>query len=89
MRMTHRNALEILGKGGAVPAGEWITGTGNFVNPRPVPQGCIKVYTKDLGTLHGISRDYAEKLLAARPKTRAMIVVDDHRLMEKLKEEAK
>ena len=89
MKMTHKNALEILEKGGAVPAGEWITGTGNFVSPRPIPNGCIKVYTKNLDTLHGISLDYAKKLLALRPKTRAMIVIDDHKLMEKLKEEAK
>ena len=84
MKLTHQNALEILSKGGAVPAGEWKTGSGNFIKSRPVPEGCLKVYTKDLETLHGITRTYAEKLLAARPKTRAMIVVNDHKLMENL-----
>lgn len=87
MKNTHKNALEILAKGGAVPSGEWKTGTGNFISKRPIPQGCIEVEASQIeNKLFGISRDYAKNLLALRPKTRKMIVVNDHRLLENLKE---
>jgi hypothetical protein len=85
MKGTHKNALEILSKGGAVPSGEWKTGTGRFVSKRPIPEGCIEVKVEEIqNRLFGMSRDYAKNLLALRPKTKKLIVVNDHRLLEKL-----
>ena len=84
MKLTHKNLIEIHSKGGAVPSSEWKTGSGNFVSKRPIPDGCIEVEAKSIETLHGISKDFALNLLALKPKTRKMIVVNDHKLVQKI-----
>ena len=84
MKMTHQNLVEIYNKGGAVASSDWTTGSGNFVAKRPIPAGCVEVEVKNIDTLHGQSRVFAQKVIAARPRVRKVIVVDDVRLAEKL-----
>ena len=84
MKKTHQNLVEIYMKGGAVASSDWKTGSGNFIAKRPIPAGCIEVEVKNIGKLHGQSRVFAQKVIAARPRVRKVVVVDDVRLAEKL-----
>jgi hypothetical protein len=78
MTGTDKNAVEIMRCGGAVAAGDWKRGTGNFTQPRPVPQKCVKISTADIETLnHPHSRHAALQLTVGRPKVRKIIVVND------------
>ena len=78
MKITDRNALEIYNCGGAVAAGDWKTGTGNFVKSRPVPQKCIKIESNKIDLVENDrSRMAAKMLLQRRPKVKKIIVVND------------
>ena len=78
MRGTDKNAVEIYNAGGAVAAGDWKTGSGNYVSARPVPEKCIKINSSDIMKLrHPKSREAAAMLTIGRPKVRKLIVVND------------
>jgi hypothetical protein len=78
MKGTDKNAVEILQCGGAVAAGDWKRGTGNYTQPRPVPQKCVKINSTEIESLeHPESRRAAFRLTVERPKVRKLIVVKD------------
>ena len=87
MKGTDRNAVEIYNCGGAVAAGDWKRGSGNYVSSRPVPQKCVKITSNsdDIMRLpNPKSREAAAMLLIGRPKVRKLIVVKDWEEVEKL-----
>ena len=78
MKGTDKNAVEIFNAGGAVAAGDWTTGSGNYVSARPVPQKCVKINSNEIMNLkHPKSREAAATLTIGRPKVRKLIVVND------------
>jgi len=87
MKGTDRNAVEIYNCGGAVAAGDWKRGSGNYVSSRPVPQKCVKItstYEDIMRLPNPKSREAAAMLLIGRPKVRKLIVVKDWEEVEKL-----
>lgn len=85
MKLTDKNAVEIYNSGGAVAAGDWKNGSGNFVTPRPVPQKCIKIESNQIDSIKNENaRIAARLLLQRRPKVRKIIVVNQWEEVEKL-----
>jgi hypothetical protein len=89
MKNTERNAVEIFRKGGVVLASEWTTGTGNYINKRPIPAGCEEVSAKDAAAMKGETGKSARRLLKAHPRAKKMVVVADRRTVSNWAKEAK
>ena len=77
MKNTHKNALEILKRGGAVAASQWTTGSGRWIRRRPTPQFCREIRAKDVETLEGEPRQAVTQLLNRAPRTMKLIVLTD------------
>ena len=87
MKGTDKNAVEIFNAGGAVAAGDWKTGSGNYVSARPVPQKCVKIESNKIDSIENANaRVAARLLLQRRPKVKKMIVVKDWEEVAKLAE---
>ena len=81
MKRAERNALELLGRGGVIPASNWTTGSGGYTKSRPVPAHCSKMnvhqfsWIKNTGVLHPKVVQAAETLLQQRPKLQKLVLV--------------
>lgn len=85
MKGTHKNALEIHKRGGAVKASDWITGgTARFIKRRPTPQFCKEVRASEVGSLPAHARKSALIVLKRSPKTRKLIVLVDQEGFENM-----
>jgi hypothetical protein len=84
MKTTDKNAMEIAKRGGAIAAGDWTRGTGNFISKRAIPAMCREIDADQIGSLRGKSAAAARKLLKTRPKVRKLIVVTDWRNLNKV-----
>ena len=87
MKGTDKNAVEIFNAGGAVAAGDWKNGSGNYVSARPVLLKCVKIESTQIDSIENAkARVAARLLLQRRPKVRKMIVVKDWEEVAKLAE---
>jgi len=84
MQQTIKNAIEIAQRGGAVAAGDWTTGTGNYIHKRAIPSLCEEIKASEVATLPGKSGLAARRLLKKRPRIRKLIVVTNWRELNKL-----
>lgn len=78
-----KNLAEIANKGGAVAAGDWTTGSGNYVSKRAIPAGAVEVepaYPASMARLSKRSFRAVMKLKKSRQQVRKVIVVTDWRL---------
>lgn len=75
-----KNLADIANKGGAVAAGDWTNGSGNFVSKRAIPAGAIEVSPSNLTGLSNRSQRAVRRLMKDRPRVRIVIVVKDWKL---------
>ena len=74
---------EIMARGGAIPSGDWIYGTGRYISSRPIPVGFQRIDASEVTRLKGFARKSAENLLKSRPRVRLIIVPQDTRFVMK------
>ena len=78
MKGTHKNALEIHKRGGAVKASDWTTGRwSRHIKRRPTPQFCKEVSASEVEGLPAHAQKSALLVLKRSPKTRKLIVLVD------------
>jgi hypothetical protein len=94
MKLTHKNAVEIFKRGGAIASSDWRY-KGPIDNSRPIPKHCSKIRTKMLGTFHATGRlhntvvETSRTIMQSRPKVRTLIVVHDWDAVQALAVQAK
>jgi hypothetical protein len=74
---------EIMARGGSIPSGDWIYGTGRYISSRPIPVGFQKIEACEISSLKGFARKSAENLLKSRPRVRRLIVPANIRFIRK------
>ena len=74
---------EIMARGGSIPSGDWIYGSGRYISSRPIPVGFQRIDASEIASLKGFARKSAEKLLKRRPRVRLLIVPLDTRFVLK------
>jgi len=96
-KVSLKNATEISNQGGAVPSGDWVNGSGNYVTARPTPPFCVKVrvigpleFVIDNGKygwedpkLKAYAVNAAKRLLKKRPRVTKIILLNDKRGLNK------
>lgn len=88
MKSTHKNALEIADRGGAVAASDWACGRyKRYISKRPIPELCREIYSDEIETLKGKSKLAAKQLLRDRPRIQKIIIVDDWRKLNRIRKE--
>lgn len=81
MKINHNQVQplkEIYEAGGAVLAGAWVRGTGNYVSKRAIPPYCAEMNIHDaILTLRGKAGKSVKAIKKAHPKARKVIVILD------------
>ena len=80
-RIQFEALAEVLRAGGVVPASEWVTGAGNYITRRAMPQYCNELEVFGESTIVRVMRGEvgrnARRLYRKRPTIRKLIYIED------------